>query len=180
MLVPTLAHNGALGLHFVKSSSTIVSTFADVDWVGCPSDRKSTGGFAVFFGANLISWNARKQAMVSKSSTEAEYKDLANATAEVMWIQKLLHELKVPSWRSVQLWCDNIGAIYLTSNLVFHARMKHIEVDYHFVRESVAQKLLEVRPISTGDQIVDGFTKPLTTRLLQQFKDNLNVSDSCD
>jgi hypothetical protein len=63
---------------------------------------------------------------------------------------------------------------------VFHARMKHIEVDYHFVRESVAQKLLEVRPVSTGDQIVDGFTKPLTTRLLQQFKDNLNVSDSCD
>jgi hypothetical protein len=69
--------------------------------------------------------------------------------------------------RSAQLWCDNIGDTYLTSNLVFHVRMKHIEVDYHFVRERVAEKLLEVRSISTNDQLADGFTKPLTMRLLQ-------------
>jgi hypothetical protein len=58
--------------------------------------------------------------------------------------------------------------------------MKHIEVDYHFVRERVAQKLFEVRPISTKDQVADGFTKPLTTRLLEQFKGNLNMADSRD
>jgi hypothetical protein len=58
--------------------------------------------------------------------------------------------------------------------------MKHIEVDYHFVRERVAQGFLEVRPISTRDQVADGFTKPLTSRLLNQFKGNLNMSDSCD
>jgi hypothetical protein len=111
-----------LGLCFVKSSSTTVSTFADADWAGCPNDRRSTGGFAVFFGANLVSWSARKQATVSRSSTEAEYKALANATAEVMWIQTLLKELQVPSPRSAQLWCDNIGATYLTSNPVFSCK----------------------------------------------------------
>jgi hypothetical protein len=81
-----------MGLTIRKSSSMIVSAFSDADWAGCVDDRRSTGGFAVFFGANLISWSARKQPIVSRSSTEAEYKALANATAEMMWVQKLLQE----------------------------------------------------------------------------------------
>jgi hypothetical protein len=58
--------------------------------------------------------------------------------------------------------------------------MKHIEVDYHYVKEGVTQKLLEVHPISMTDLVADGFTKPLTTRLLEHFKDNLNMADSHD
>jgi hypothetical protein len=91
-----------------KSSSTIVSTFSDADWAGCPDDRRSTGGFAVYVGSNLVSWNAKKQATVSRSSTEAEYKSLANATAEVMWVQTLLDELGVSQSKAAVLWCDNI------------------------------------------------------------------------
>jgi hypothetical protein len=89
-------------------------------------------------GSNLISWNAKKQATVSRSSTKAEYKSLANATIEVMWVQTLLAELGVSQAKAAVLWCDNIGATYLSANLVFHARTKHIEVDYHFVQERVA------------------------------------------
>jgi histone deacetylase 1/2 len=123
----------SLGLRLSKSSSTIVSAFSDADWAGCPDDRRSTGGFAVYVGTNLVLWNARKQATVSRSSTEAEYKSLANATAEVMWVQTLLRELGVSQSKAAVLWCDNIGATYLSANPVFHARTKHIEVDYHFV-----------------------------------------------
>jgi histone deacetylase 1/2 len=83
----------SLGLRLSKSSSTIVSAFSDADWAGCPDDRRSTGGFAVYVGSNLVSWNAKKQATLSRSSTEAEYKSLVNATAEVMWIQTLLAEM---------------------------------------------------------------------------------------
>lgn len=132
----------AYGLRFVRSASNTISAFSDADWAGCSDDRKSTGGFAVFVGANLVSWQAKKQATVSRSSTEAEYKTLANATAEIIWVQSLLKELGIVQHKTPILWCDNIGATYLTANPVFHARTKHIEVDYHFVRERVAQNNL--------------------------------------
>ena len=126
-----------LGLLIVPSSSTMVSAFSDADWTGCADDRKSIGGFAVFLGPNLLSWQAKKQATVSRSSTEAEYKALANTTTEVIWVQSLLDELGVPQTKVLVLWCDNIDATYLSANPVFHARIKHIEVNYHFVRKRV-------------------------------------------
>jgi hypothetical protein len=165
-------------LHIRKSNSRLVSAFSDADWARCPDDRKSTGGFAVFLGCNLISWSARKQPTVSRSSTEAEYKALANAAAEVMWIQKLLAELKISHPRAARLWCDNLGAKYLTENPVFHARTKHVEIDFHFVREQVAKKLLEVRFIGTGDQSADTFTNLVLAERLRTFKYNLNIVES--
>lgn len=163
------------GLRINKCASMLVSAFSDADWAGSVDDRRSTSGFCVFLGSNLISWSARKQATVSRSSTEAEYKAMANVTAEIIWVQVLLKELKLSSSPAATLWCDNLGATYLSANPVFHARTKHIEVDYHFVRERVAQKLLDIRFISTYDQIADGFTKALTMSKLKEFHHNLNL-----
>jgi hypothetical protein len=73
------------------------------------------------------------------------------------------------------LWCDNLGATYLTANPVFHARTKHIEVDFHFVREKVAQGALDVRFVSSADQVADAFTKPSTKYMLDQLYTNLNL-----
>jgi hypothetical protein len=137
-------------------------------------DRHSTSGFAVYLSHNLISWSVRKQATVSRSSTKAEYKSLANATTQVIWTQAILQELGVSQPRPACLWCDNLEATYLTVNPIFHTRTKHIEVDYHFVRERVTNKLLEVRFVSTKDQIVDGFTKSLPVSKMHQFQHNLN------
>jgi len=119
---------------------------------------------------------ARKQAKVSRSSIEAEYKAMANATTEIMWVRKLLNELGIPHPSAACLWCDNIGAKYLSENSVFQARKKHIEIDYHFVREQVNQKQLDVLFICSGDQVANGFTKPLATRQSALFKNNLKLT----
>lgn len=164
-----------IGLKITRSKSTLVSGFSDADWAGCLDDRRSTGGFAIYLGTNLISWSARKQHTVSRSSTEAEYKAVADATAEIMWIQILLKEIGIESPKAARLWCDNIGAKYLSANPIFHARTKHIEVDYHFVRERVSRKLLEIDYVPSADQVADGFTKALPTQKLESFKHNLNL-----
>ena len=166
------------GLHIRPNPSGIISAYSDADWAGSPDDRRSTGGYAVFFGSTLIAWSARKQATVSRSSTEAEYKAVANATAEIIWVQSLLQELGISQSQSPILWCDNIGATYLSANPVFHARTKHIEVDYHFVRERVSQKQLQIKFISSKDQLADIFTKPLPLPQFETCRRNLTLLDS--
>jgi hypothetical protein len=105
----------------------------------------------VYLGSNLLSWSARKQTTVSRSSTEAEYKSLVNATVEIIWVPTIMRGLGVSRSRISCLWCYNLGATYMTANPIFHARTKHIEIDYHFVRERVASKQLDVRIIVSED-----------------------------
>jgi hypothetical protein len=104
-----------------------------------------------------------------------EYKVIANATAEIIWMQSLLRELRVSQNRPLVLWCDNIGATYLFCNPVFHAHTKHIEVDFHFVRERVTQKLLQIKFISSKDQPSNIFTKPLPLPTFEGCRCNLNL-----
>lgn len=128
------------GLH-LTSGSLSLTAFTDADWAGDPMDRRSTSGFVVFLGSNPISWCAKKQPTVARSSTEAEYRAMTQTATDLVWIQHLLSELKVPITSPPVLWCDNKSAMALASNPVFHARTKHIEIDYHFIREQ-AQKLV--------------------------------------
>ncbi|GKC78699.1 retrovirus-related pol polyprotein from transposon TNT 1-94 [Tanacetum coccineum] len=118
--------------------NTSLEAFSDADWARDSDDRRSTRGFAIYLGSNLISWTARKQRTVSHSSTEAEYKALADTVAELTWLQALLNELGIRSSSTPILWCDNLGVTYLSANPIFHALTKHVEIDYHFIQENVA------------------------------------------
>ncbi|CAL5401450.1 unnamed protein product [Camellia sinensis] len=147
------------GLQF-QPGPLVLTAYSDSDWAGNALDRRSTTGFCIFLGPNLVSWSAKKQPTVSRSSTEAEYRALAQTSAELSWLGMLLRDLHIP-FVPPTLWCDNLSAIALSSNPVFHARSKHIEVDYHFVRERVASKQLLIKHLATADQLADILTKPL-------------------
>jgi hypothetical protein len=110
----------------------------------------------MFVGRNL-SWSSKKQPTVSRSSIEAEYKALANGAAEAIWVDSLLKELGVTRI----LWCGNLGATYLTANPVFHARTKHIEIDFHFVQERV-----EAGEVDVGDVKMVNSSMPKTSVLM--------------
>lgn len=97
----------------------------------------------------------------SRSSTEAEYRALTAAASEVKWLSLLLVELGIQSITTPTIFCDNIGDTYLSANPVFHSRMKHLALDYHFVREQVQAETLCVSHICSVDQLADTLTKPL-------------------
>lgn len=159
--------NGSIskGLLFKQSATASclhLTAFSDSDWAGNTLDRRSTTGFVIFLGSNPISWVAKKQSTVSRSSTEAEYRALATTASDLFWIRQLLKDLHIFGSSPPQLWCDNQSAIQLARNPVFHGRTKHVEVDFHFIREKVVRKDLVLQHISTHDQLADIFTKPLT------------------
>jgi len=146
-----LKGTASYGFHITWGSPFALHGFTDVDWAGSIDDSKYTGGYLVFFGQTSISWKSGKQRIVARSSTEAEYKALANGTAEVIWLQYLLTDLQVPSVSAPTIWCDNLGATYLSANLIFHARTKHVEVDYHFVCDRIAKKEIQIHFVPSRD-----------------------------
>ena len=148
------------GLFYTPGPITLFA-FTDTDWAGDPDVRCSTSGLMVFLGHNPVTWSAKKQLTVSRSSTEVEYRALASASAELCWLCTLVKDLGIYLYDPPILWCDNVSALAIASNPVFHARTKHIKVDFHFIRERVLRKDLQVKFVSTTDQLADIFTKGL-------------------
>jgi hypothetical protein len=163
------------GLSFSPSSSTGLTAYSDADWAGCPDTRRSTSGYAIFLGDNLISWSAKKQPTVSRSSCESEYRALAHTASEVVWLTHLLRDLNVPLSHQPLLLCDNKSALFLTLNPVSHKRSKHIALDYHFIRELAASGTIQPKFVPSNMQIADIFTKSLSQPLFTFFRSKLRV-----
>ncbi|GJT56462.1 ribonuclease H-like domain-containing protein [Tanacetum coccineum] len=127
-----------LGLQLFRSTTSQLIAYSDADWVGCPVTRRSTSGYCVFLGDNLLTWSSKRQDTLSYFSVEAEYRGVANGVAETSWIRNLLCELHTPLFTTTLIYCDNVNVVYMSANPVQHQRTKHIEIDIHFVHDKVA------------------------------------------
>ncbi|GJU71411.1 ribonuclease H-like domain-containing protein [Tanacetum coccineum] len=166
------------GMQLHVSSTTQLSAYTDTDWAGCPVTRRSTSGYCVFLGDNLLSWSAKSQVTLSRSSAEAEYRCVANVVAETAWIRNLLCELHTPLFTATLVYCENVSAVYMSANPVQHQRTKHIEIDIYFVRDFVASGQVCVLHVPSRFQYANIFTKGLPTALFIEFRSSLNVRRS--
>lgn len=164
------------GLKFTRTSRFSLEGYSDASWESDVDDRRSTSGFCVFLGGNLVSWSSRKQQVISRSTAEAEYRSVAHITAEIMWIQALLAELYVSVPQKALVWCDSSAAVAVAGNPVMHSKFKHVEMDLLFVREKIADGVLHIGHIPGSEQTADILTKPLSIGAFTKFRDRLGVA----
>jgi hypothetical protein len=123
----------------------------------------------MFLDANLVSWSSKRQNIVSRSTTEAEYRIVANGVVEACWLRQLLQELHTQLTKSTLIYCDNVSAVYLSTNPIQHQRIKHVKIDLHFVQEHVVIGDVHVLHVPATSQFADIFTNGLPTSLSSKF-----------
>jgi Reverse transcriptase (RNA-dependent DNA polymerase) len=162
------------GILMRNNGNVDITGYCDADWAGNPIDRRSTNGYCTFMGGNLVTWKSKKQAVVARSSAEAEYRAMADATSEIVWLRLLLQDLGYNmNGKPTKLFSDNQAAIHIALNPVFHERTKHIEVTCHFVCEKVLDKTIETPFVRSKDQLADIITKPLPKGVFCELRDKL-------
>ncbi|XP_020690135.1 uncharacterized protein LOC110105104 [Dendrobium catenatum] len=162
----------------IRSGHLELFAYFDSDWAGDPVDRKSTSGYCAFLGDTLISWLFKKQKIVARSSIEAEYRALATAATVLIWLRCLLAEFHLSTSQPKVLFCDNISTIALANNPIFHARTKHIEIDFHFIRDCIKNQVLKITHFYTNDQLADLFTKSLSIHRFSHLRNKLTLAEA--
>ena len=163
------------GILLASSSAAQLTAYCDSDWASCPMTRKSTTGYCIFLGKSPITWKTKKQSVVSRSSAEAEYRAMAMTTCEVTWISALLKDIGVKNLPPTILKCDNQAALAIAANPVLHEKMKHVDIDCHYIRDQIQAGNIVTSQVQSSEQIADIMTKVLSTKLHNAHCDKLRV-----
>ena len=161
-------------LHSVSNNYKLVG-YTDSDCGGDIDDRKSTSGFVFFMGDTAFTWMSKKQLIVTLSSCEAEYVAATSCVFHAIWLRNLLKELSMTQEEPTKICVDNKSAIALAKNPVFHNRSKHIDTRYHYIRECITRKDVQLEYVKSQDQIADIFTKPLKQEDFVRLRNLLGI-----
>lgn len=167
------------GLYYTPADQVDVTAFSDSDWGSSLEDRRSTSGFCIYIGGNLVGWSSKKQHVVARSTSEAGFRSVANTAADITWFIHLLIDLGEKCCGTPTIWCDNSGAVQISVNPVLHSKMKHVELDLHFVREKVVKGDLQINHIAAHNQVADLFTKPLSESQFVALRSKLGLCQLC-
>ncbi|KAL0433193.1 UNVERIFIED_CONTAM: Retrovirus-related Pol polyprotein from transposon TNT 1-94 [Sesamum latifolium] len=163
-----------VGLVFEQENSQCVIGYCDSDFAGDLDKRRSTTGYVFTLAKAPVSWRSTLQSTVALSTTEAEYMAITEAVKEAIWLQGLLGELGIDQ-KHVTIHCDSQSAIQLAKNQVYHARTKHIDVRYHFVREILEEGGVKIQKIRTTENPADMLTKIVTAIKFKFCLDLINL-----
>lgn len=168
------------GLFFKKGEKSTIEVYTDADWAGCIEDRKSTSGYCTFVWGNLVTWKSKKQKVVARSSAEAELRALAKGVCEGLWIRRVLEEIQITVEPPIKLYCDNKAALNIAQNPIQHERIKHVEVDRHFIKENVENEVICLTYIPTKLQPADILTKGLPRQIFEDCISKLDMINIYD
>nr|GEW72384.1 cysteine-rich RLK (receptor-like protein kinase) 8 [Tanacetum cinerariifolium] len=177
-LLRYLLNSPRQGSLLAHDSFVQLKAYCDSDCESCPMTMRSTTGYCVLLGDSPIRWKSKKQAVVSRSSAEAEYRAMAMTCCEVTWLVNLFKDLGIKDMEHVELFCDNQVALYIADNLVFHARTKHIEVDCHYVRDQLKAGKIKPTYVHTKSQLANVFTNVVSVDQHTKLLSKLGVSSS--
>ncbi|GJQ95346.1 retrovirus-related pol polyprotein from transposon TNT 1-94 [Tanacetum coccineum] len=161
-------------LLYPKDSSIALTAYADADHAGCQDTRRSTSGSMQLLGDRLVSWSSEKQKSAAISSTKAEYIALSGCCAQVLWIRSQLTDYGL-GFNKIPMYCDNKIAIALCCNNVQHSRSKHIDIRFHFIKEQVKNRVVELYFINMEYQLADNFTKALARERIEFLINKLGM-----
>lgn len=158
-------------------SFELPTSHCDSDWAGDADTRRSTTGYIFCLASGALTWRSRLQPTVALSSTEAEYREITEAGQELIWLCNLMTRLDMKDEEPTILQSDNMGAIHLTSKSIFHVRTKHVEIQYHWIREIINQGNVTIKHCPTQDMVADLLTKPLGKPQFQRLRLKLGMTD---
>ena len=151
----------------------ILTAYTDADYGADHTDRKSRTGYILFFNNDPVAWGSKKQTCVATSTTHAEYIALYTVAKEVIWCRRLLADLGFPQTSPMVIFTDSQSALRLAMNTEFHAQTKHIDIKYHYTREQILLRSIQLQYVNTHVQLVDILTKPLTPDQFRRLRDSL-------
>ncbi|GKB54989.1 retrovirus-related pol polyprotein from transposon TNT 1-94 [Tanacetum coccineum] len=157
-----------MGLWYPKDSGFELIAYSDADHAGCKDDCKSTSGGLQFLGEKLVSWSSKKQDCTAMSTAEAEYVSLSACCAQVIWMRTQLLDYGY-KYNRILMYCDSKSAIAISCNPVQHSKTKHIDIQYHFIKEHVEKGTVELYFVGTEYQLADLFTKALPSKRFEYF-----------